>query len=110
MMVWLFGALNAFLDLHPKLLDPDDEFLTAIMVPLMDEKDDLDDEEVGKLPIGLQYWDKPRESVDMFRSTVIETLYQVRLWFFFGLTTPFFSYVPRNSAVQRSAPKASTRS
>uniref|UniRef100_A0A914E909 Protein HGH1 homolog n=1 Tax=Acrobeloides nanus TaxID=290746 RepID=A0A914E909_9BILA len=64
-------------ELHPRLLDPADEFLTAILAPLADEADELDDEEIQNLPLGLQYWDKKRDANEIIRGRIVETLYQL---------------------------------
>ncbi|KAH7699275.1 Protein Y54H5A.2, partial [Aphelenchoides avenae] len=64
-------------DVHAGLLDADDEFLTAILAPLADEADQLDDEDIAKLPLALQYYDKKRDTNENLRLKIVETLYQL---------------------------------
>jgi len=62
---------------HTSLLDHSDDFLTAILTPLADSNDEIDEDEMGKLPIRLQYYDGDRESDPLIRQKLIETLYQL---------------------------------
>ncbi|CAJ0580255.1 unnamed protein product, partial [Mesorhabditis spiculigera] len=63
--------------LHDKLLDDKDHFLVALLTPLADEQDALDDEEIEKLPLALQYYEGSRESVPEIRQKLVEALYQL---------------------------------
>ncbi|ULU02430.1 hypothetical protein L5515_005031 [Caenorhabditis briggsae] len=63
--------------LHGSLLDASDEYLCAILAPLMDVNDNLDDEEMGKLPVRLQYYEKERDASDIVRQKLIEALFQL---------------------------------
>ncbi|TKR67382.1 hypothetical protein L596_023543 [Steinernema carpocapsae] len=62
---------------HTALLDADEDFLTAVLSPLADSNDDLEDDEISKLPIRLQYYDGDRETDAGIRQKLIETLYQL---------------------------------
>ncbi|CAI5444114.1 unnamed protein product [Caenorhabditis angaria] len=64
-------------DVHPILLDQSDEYLCAILAPLMDLNDNLDDDEMSKLPIRLQYYDKERERSEIVRQKLVEALFQL---------------------------------
>jgi hypothetical protein len=75
--VSIFRNLSFDDDVHENLLDGDDEFLTALLAPLADERDELDEEETGLLPIGLQYYDKNRDDNEQIREKIVETLYQL---------------------------------
>lgn len=55
----------------------EDVFLAGIVAPLADENDELSEEEIEKLPIQLQYYDKPREADLSIRQQLLQTLYQV---------------------------------
>ncbi|CAI2348894.1 unnamed protein product [Caenorhabditis sp. 36 PRJEB53466] len=63
--------------LHATLLDTSDEYLSAILAPLMDVNDSLDEDETSKLPVRLQYYEKPREPNDIVRQKLIEGLFQL---------------------------------
>lgn len=52
-------------------------FLAGIVAPLADENDELTEEETEKLPLQLQYYDKPREKDLSIRQKLLQTLYQV---------------------------------
>ena len=70
----------SFPDLHSELLakhDDEDEFLCAIVAPLMDEDYELSEEETAKLPLQLQYYDKKREQDMTICQKLVEALYQV---------------------------------
>lgn len=43
----------------------------------MDVNDELDEDEMGKLPLRLQYFEKSREPNELVRQKLIETLFQV---------------------------------
>lgn len=62
---------------HQAILDSDDDFLTAALAPLADSNDEIDEEEMSKLPIRLQYYDGNRESNPIIRQKLIETFYQL---------------------------------
>ncbi|KAK0421259.1 hypothetical protein QR680_015142 [Steinernema hermaphroditum] len=62
---------------HKTILDDSDNFLTAVLAPLADSNDEIDEEEMSKLPIRLQYYDGDRESDPIIRQKLIETLYQL---------------------------------
>lgn len=62
---------------HEKLLDPEDEFLSAFVAPLADENDNLDDDETERLPLSLQYYDGKRCSDPIIVKKITEALYQV---------------------------------
>ncbi|KAF1760264.1 hypothetical protein GCK72_008510 [Caenorhabditis remanei] len=47
------------------------------MAPLMDVDDGLDDEEMLKLPVRLQYYERHRDKNDIVRQKLIETLFQL---------------------------------
>ena len=51
--------------------------MTAILQPLADASDNLDDEETQKLPIRLQYYEGEREPSTQIRQKLVEALYQV---------------------------------
>lgn len=63
--------------LHGSLLDTSDEYLCSILAPLMDVNDNLDEEEIAKLPVRLQYYEKERDSSDIVRQKLIEALFQL---------------------------------
>uniref|UniRef100_A0A0N5ASX9 DUF384 domain-containing protein n=1 Tax=Syphacia muris TaxID=451379 RepID=A0A0N5ASX9_9BILA len=62
---------------HEKLLDPEDEFLSAFVAPLADENDNLDDDETERLPLSLQYYDGKRCSDPIIVKKITEALYQL---------------------------------
>uniref|UniRef100_A0A1I7XA34 T-box domain-containing protein n=1 Tax=Heterorhabditis bacteriophora TaxID=37862 RepID=A0A1I7XA34_HETBA len=64
--------------LHTSLLDESDSFLEALLVPLADAADELDEEETQKLPINMQYFEGVREKSSNIRQKLIEALYQMR--------------------------------
>lgn len=45
----------------------------------MDVNDNLDEEEIAKLPVRLQYYEKERDSSDIVRQKLIEALFQVKI-------------------------------
>jgi hypothetical protein len=55
-----------------------DALLCALLGPLADAEDQLDEEEIAKLPLGLQYWEAQRENDPLFRQKAVHTLYQVK--------------------------------
>ncbi|EGT51590.1 hypothetical protein CAEBREN_02920 [Caenorhabditis brenneri] len=63
--------------LHGSLLDTSDEYLSAILAPLMDVNDNLDEEETSKLPVRLQYYEKERDQSEIVRQKLIEALFQL---------------------------------
>lgn len=63
--------------IHEQLLDDSDEFLVSLLQPLADANDNLDDEEMQKLPVRLQYYEGERESSSLVRQKLIEALYQL---------------------------------
>lgn len=72
----MFPDLHSFLFEEGGGLDKDG-FLAAIVAPLADERDVLTEEETEKLPLQLQYYDKPREKDLSIRKKLLQTLYQV---------------------------------
>lgn len=70
-------------ELHELLLTEDgDLLLTALLSLLADAGDQLDEEEIDQLPMGLQYWEGHREWEPAMQRKVLETLYQVNISFF----------------------------
>jgi len=63
-------------ELHEPLLTGS-AFITAVLAPLADRNDELDDEERAKLPVQLQYHDMQREEDGDIRLKLVETLYQL---------------------------------
>ncbi|CEF66082.1 FAM203 N-terminal domain and FAM203 C-terminal domain and Armadillo-like helical domain and Armadillo-type fold domain-containing protein [Strongyloides ratti] len=64
-------------DLHGKLLEESDDFLTAILSLIADESYDLDDDEQAKLPLDLQYFEGKRINDKIIEEKIVETLYQL---------------------------------
>ncbi|VDD96980.1 unnamed protein product, partial [Enterobius vermicularis] len=62
---------------HEKLLDKNDEFISALVAPLADVDDQLDDDEIQKLPYQLQYYDGNRCQDHLIVKKLIEALYQL---------------------------------
>ncbi|VDK46984.1 unnamed protein product [Anisakis simplex] len=62
---------------HERLLDKDDEFLSCIVKPLADSNDELDEDEIEKLPLQLQYYDQPRLKDPIIINSIIDALYQL---------------------------------
>lgn len=67
---------------HAKLLDDEDELLSALLKPLADVNDLLTDDEIEKLPKQLQYYEGYRSDDHNLIETVIDALYQVSFSFF----------------------------
>ncbi|CAJ0963907.1 unnamed protein product, partial [Mesorhabditis belari] len=63
--------------LHEQLLDENDQFLITLLTPLADAGDNLDDDEMEKLPLSLQYFEGSREKSLHIRQKIIESLYQL---------------------------------
>ncbi|CAB3401272.1 unnamed protein product [Caenorhabditis bovis] len=63
--------------LHVQLLDTNDDYLVAVLAPLMDVNDNLDEEEIAKLPLRLQYYEKSRDENPTVRQKLIEALFQL---------------------------------
>uniref|UniRef100_A0A915Q4N7 Uncharacterized protein n=1 Tax=Setaria digitata TaxID=48799 RepID=A0A915Q4N7_9BILA len=59
------------------LLDKNDEFLSTLLKPLADVNDNLDDDEIEKLPIQLQYYEGHRCEDSLITNKIIDSLYQV---------------------------------
>lgn len=62
------------------LLDKNDEFLSTLLKPLADVSDKLDDDEIEKLPIQLQYYEGHRCQDSLITNKIIESLYQVNVF------------------------------
>ncbi|KHN72941.1 FAM203 family protein, partial [Toxocara canis] len=62
---------------HNVLLDGSDEFLSCVLKPLADANDNLDDEEIEKLPLQLQYYDGQRCADTIIVDKLVEALYQL---------------------------------
>lgn len=67
-------------------MDKNDEFISALVAPLADVDDQLDDDEIQKLPYQLQYYDGNRCQDHLIVKKLIEALYQVRkiCYFFYN--------------------------
>lgn len=65
---------------HPILLDKNDEFLSTLLKPLADANDSLDDDEIEKLPLQLQYYEGHRCQDSLLINKIIESLYQVSVF------------------------------
>ncbi|ETN74054.1 hypothetical protein NECAME_13238 [Necator americanus] len=63
--------------LHQILLDENDMYLLALLVPLADSEDELNEEETQKLPLRLQYYEGKREDSVEVRQKLVEALYQL---------------------------------
>jgi len=64
-------------ELHSALLNEPYDLLSTIVAPLADRDDELDEDEVAKLPILLQYYDGRREVREFVLLKSVETLYQL---------------------------------
>uniref|UniRef100_A0A1I7VHS3 DUF384 domain-containing protein n=1 Tax=Loa loa TaxID=7209 RepID=A0A1I7VHS3_LOALO len=62
---------------HPILLDKNDEFLSTLLKPLADVNDNLEDDEIEKLPLQLQYYEGHRCQDLSIIDKIIESLYQL---------------------------------
>ncbi|VDK89378.1 unnamed protein product [Onchocerca ochengi] len=58
------------------LLDKNDELLSTLFKPLADVNDNLDDDEIEKLPLQLQYYEGHRCQDPLITSKIIDSLYQ----------------------------------
>ncbi|VDK85230.1 unnamed protein product [Litomosoides sigmodontis] len=65
---------------HSVLLDENDELLSTLLKPLADVSDNLDDGEIEKLPIQLQYYEGHRCQDSLITNKIIESLYQVSIF------------------------------
>ncbi|VBB34501.1 unnamed protein product, partial [Acanthocheilonema viteae] len=65
-----------YLGCHPILLDKNDEFLSTLLKPLADVNDNLDGDEIEKLPFQLQYYEGYRCQDPLITNKIIESLYQ----------------------------------
>ncbi|KAL3090265.1 hypothetical protein niasHS_006717 [Heterodera schachtii] len=68
--------LSMFDDLHEPLLRDPDSLLSALLWPLIDADDRLDEEETVLLPVQLQYWEGRRDNTAESGDKVLRTLYQ----------------------------------
>ncbi|KAL3116114.1 hypothetical protein niasHT_007414 [Heterodera trifolii] len=68
--------LSMFDDLHEPLLCDPDSLLSALLWPLIDADDRLDEEETALLPLQLQYWEGRRDNTAESGDKVLRTLYQ----------------------------------
>ncbi|CAD6188449.1 unnamed protein product [Caenorhabditis auriculariae] len=75
--IWWIDVTKDVLALHPTLLDDDDEYLCSVLAPLMDAQDALDDEDISKLPLRLQYYEGSRDESEIVRRKLVETLFQL---------------------------------
>uniref|UniRef100_A0A0R3S2M8 F-box/LRR-repeat protein n=1 Tax=Elaeophora elaphi TaxID=1147741 RepID=A0A0R3S2M8_9BILA len=66
---------RAYVSCHPILLDKNDEFLSALLKPLADVNDNLDDDEIDKLPLQLQYYEGHRCQEPLITNKIVESLY-----------------------------------
>ena len=83
------------------MLRDEDRLLSALLAPLADAEDQLDEDEMDKLPPGLQYWEGRRETDRRLLERVLSTLYQVEHCHVEEMDNPFiFSFVPLSLAVK----------
>ncbi|MCP9258872.1 hypothetical protein DINM_001866 [Dirofilaria immitis] len=62
---------------HSILLDENDEFLSTLLKPIADVNDNLNDNEIEKLPLQLQYYEGHRSEDPVIIDKIIESLYQL---------------------------------